>query len=140
MARLISVLKCISDASKEIGIQQDDLIDVVGSRDQDVIQMMALLSAVADELLLDEPYRSSLGDDIWIYDQDGVPKESFTANTDLIAFDARLAINGLKWRFKAVKGLEFAEEMRDFTSRLNKLANRANGRVLDLYEDEGRVI
>jgi hypothetical protein len=140
MARLISVLKCISDASKEIGIQQDALIDVVGSRDQDVLQMMALLSAVADELLMDEPYRTSLGDELWVYDQDGVPKEEITANTDLIAFDPRLAINGIKWRFKQAKGLEYAEEMRDFTNRLNKIAVRSNGRVLDIYEDEGRVI
>ena len=29
--------------------------------------------------------------------------------------------------------------MRDFTSRLNKLAGRVNGRVLDLDRDEGRV-
>jgi len=29
--------------------------------------------------------------------------------------------------------------MRDFGTRLNKLANRANGVVLDLYVDEGRV-
>ena len=37
------------------------------------------------------------------------------------------------------KGLEFGEQMRDFTTRMNKLAVRANNRVLDLDCDEGRA-
>jgi hypothetical protein len=140
MARRITVLDCVSQASKEIGISQTDVSQVIGSQDQDIVQMGALINAVADELLMDEPYRATLSDDNWLFDADENPKERITADTDIIGFDPRLAIAGIKWRFLKAKGLEFGEEMRDFASRLNKLANRVNGRVIDLYEDEGRVI
>ena len=136
--RRISVLDCISQASREIGITQKTLTTVVNSLDQDVVQMLALLNAVADEVLLDEPYRATLGDEIWITDQSGNAQETVMADTDLIGFDARLAIDGVKWRFLKAKGLEFGEEMRDFSNRLNKLGVRANGRVLDLYAEDGR--
>jgi len=137
---LVSVKDCISQASLEIGITQKPVTSAVGSSDQDIAQMLALLDAVADEVLLEEPYRVTLGDGNWVYDADGVtPKPAITADTDLIAFDRRLAIDGLKYRFLKSKGLEFGEEMRDFLSRLNKLASRTNGRVLDLDCDESRV-
>jgi len=135
----ISVLDCISQASREIGIAQRPLPSVINSPDQDIVQMLALLEAVADEILLDEPYRRTLGDEVWIYDQFGEPKDSATADTDIIGFDARLAIDGVKWRFLKAKGLEFGEELRDFSNRMNKLAARVNGVVIDLYEEDGRI-
>jgi hypothetical protein len=139
MARLITVKDCISQASLEIGIIQKPVSSVIDSPDADIVQMVALLSNVADEILLDEPYRATLGDEAWIYDQSGNPKAAITADSDVIGFDARLAIDGLKYRFLQAKGLEFGEQMRDFINRLNKLAARVNGRVLDLYGDGGRV-
>jgi len=132
MATLISVKDCITQASMEIGIAQREVSTVVGSDDQDIIQMKALLSTVADEVLLEQPYRDTLGDGLWIFAADGTPKAKITADDDAIGFDARLAINGLKYRFLKAKGLEFGEEMRDFLTRLNKLGARANARVLDL--------
>ena len=47
----------VSQASMEIGIAQRPVSQVVGSPDQDIVQMAALLHAVADEVLLEEPYR-----------------------------------------------------------------------------------
>jgi hypothetical protein len=138
MAKLITVKDCVSQVSMEIGIAQREVTTAVASNDQDVVQMVALLYAVADEVLLDQPYRDTLGDGVWIFAADGTPKQAFTADDDLIGFDARLAINGLKFRFLKAKGLEFGEEMRDFSSRMNKLASRVNGRLLDLDADEGR--
>lgn len=140
MARRISVRDCISQVAIEIGISQRPVITVINTNDADVAQMVALLSAVADEVMLDEPYKITLGDEVWLYDTDDNPKMEITADTDLIGFDARLAINGLKYRFLKAKGLEYGEEMRDFLSRLNKLATRVNGVVLDLYHDEDRQI
>jgi hypothetical protein len=58
----------------------------------------------------------------------------------LILFDSRLAIDGLKFRFLKAKGLEFGEELRDFSNRLNRLAARTNAAVIDLYLDQGRVL
>ena len=43
MAQLATVLDVVSQASKEIGIAQQDVSTVVGSLDQDVAQMLALL-------------------------------------------------------------------------------------------------
>lgn len=136
---LISVIDCISQASMEIGIAQKPATTVVGSSDQDVVQMLALLSTVADEVLLEQPYKVTLGDGIWVFDSDEQPKDKITSDSDLIGFDGRLAIDGLKYRFLKAKGLEFGEEMRDFLTRLNKLGARANAVVLDLDTDEGRV-
>ena len=139
MAQLATVLDVVSQASKEIGIAQQDVSTVVGSLDQDVAQMLALLEAVADEVVLEEPYKEYVGDGLWVLSSDGVPKSQITADDDRIAFDRRLTIAGIKYRFLKAKGLEFGEEMRDFLSRLNKLGARANARVLDLDIDEGRV-
>jgi hypothetical protein len=51
-----------------------------------------------------------------------------------------VAVTGLKFKFLQAKGLEFGEQMRDFTTRLNKIAVRSNNRVLDLDVDEGRIV
>jgi hypothetical protein len=140
MPKLTTVKDAISSASMEIGIAQRPVSSAINSLDADITQMVALLSAVADEVLLDEPYRRSLGDAVWLSDSDGAPRDAPSADDDVILFDARLAIDGLKYRFLKAKGLEFGEEQRDFIVRLNKLAGRANGRVLDLERDDGRVI
>lgn len=140
MPALISVKACISATAQEIGIAQKPVSQAVGSQDQDISQMVALLSAVADEVLLDQPYKVSLGDGYWLFDVATMkPLDSPTADDNLIAFDGRLAIDGLKYRFLKAKGLEFGEELRDFTSRMNKLAARQIGRVLDLDIDLTRV-
>jgi len=139
MPQLITVKDCISQASMEIGIAQKPITTAVGTLDQDIAQMLALLSVVADEVLLEQPYCDILGDGVWLFDAGDVAKGRPTADDDLIGFDARLAIDGLKYRFLKAKGLEFGEEMRDFLTRLNKLGARANARVLDLDQDMGRV-
>jgi hypothetical protein len=136
---LITVSQAVSQAAMEIGIAQRPVSQAIGSLDQDIAQMVALLSAVADELLMEEPYRQALGDGYWLIGNDGTPKQVPQADDDLILFDGRLAVNGLKFRFLQGKGLEFGEPHRDFTVRLNKVAAEANRRVLDLYVDEGRI-
>lgn len=137
---LYTVNQVVSDAQLELGVAQRPIASVVTSLDEDVAQMLALLSTVADDVLLEEPYKISLGDGFWVSDKDGTPKARPTTDTDLILFDGRLAVDGLKYRFLKAKGLEFGEEMRDYTSRMNKLAGRVNARVLDLDLDEGRQL
>ena len=139
MPRLLTILDAVSDASLEIGIVQRPVTNVVGTADQDIAQMAALLQNVADELLIDPPYRDLLGDGNWLIDQgQQVRKARPTADDDIILFDPRLAVDGLKYRFLKAKGLEYGEEQRDFISRLNKIAGR-NAPVIDLNEDPGRV-
>ena len=101
-------------------------------------QMMALLSAVADEILQEDPYEQRLSDGNWLIDANsGVLKARPEYDTDLILFDARLAVSGLKWRFLAAKGLEFGEIMRDFSNRLNRIAADSNAVIIDLNADPG---
>lgn len=139
MPRLATLLQAVSDASLEIGITQRLLPNVMGTADQDIAQMAALLQNVADELLLDPPYRDELGDGNWLIDAGlNVRKDRPTEDTDIILFDPRLVVNGLKYRFLKAKGLEYGEEQRDFIARLNKVAGR-NAPVLDLNSDPGRV-
>lgn len=142
MPALLTLKDVVSQASLEVGIALKQVTAVVASQDQDIVQMGALLNVVADELLLDEPYKTTLGDGIWVTDRNGVPRLNGIpqADDDIILFDGRLAIDGLKFRFLAAKGLEFGEVMRDFTNRLNKLAGSANARVLDLDAEEGRTV
>lgn len=130
----------VSQASLEVGTALRPVTAVTGSLDQDIVQMASLLHAVADELLLEEPYRTTLGDGYWVQSAAGAPKRYPTADDDVILFDTRLSITGLKYRFLAAKGLEFGEQMRDFTVRLNKLAGRANARVLDLDVEPEREL
>jgi hypothetical protein len=140
MARL-TVKDIVSQTSMELGLSLRPVTTATSSSDQDIVQMVALLSNVADEVLLEEPYRTILGDGVWVHDPEENPVPRPQGDDDTILFDGRLAINGLKWRFLQAKGLEFGEQMRDYTNRLNKLAGSANGyRVIDLYEDEGRIV
>jgi len=139
MAKLLTLLDIVSSAALEIGITQQRVTTVLNSQDQDIAQMQALLHSVADEVLSEEPYQYTLGDQVWITNSAGEPQSVFSSDSDLVLFDGRLAINGVKWRFLAAKSLEFGEAMRDFTTRMAKLAARANARVLDLDAEDGRV-
>jgi len=139
---LLTVKDIVNQAAMEIGTTQAPISIVFQSADQDIVQMGALLNAVADEVLIEEPYKVTLGDGVWVTDTTGNPKIFATQDTDIVLFDYRLAIDGLKYRFLQAKGLEFAEQLREYTVRLNKVAARVNAKVLDLDDDSdnGRVI
>jgi len=133
---MITVKAAVDQASREIGIVQAPVTQAIGSLDQDISQMTALLSAVADEVLIEQPYRDTIGDGYWLLDlATGARKNSPTADTDYVLFDARLMVNGLKYRFLKAKGLEYGEEMRDYADRMNKLAGKQNAQVIDLDSD-----
>jgi hypothetical protein len=144
MAARRTVAQIVNQAMLEIGTTQRPVTPVVNSLDQDVAQMVALLAAVAREVLMDEPYATQLGDGFWLVNASTGQKRTVTmlpvADSDIVLFDAGLAVLGLKWRFRQAKGLEFGEDLRDFASRLNKLGAKANDRVLDLDTDEERVL
>ena len=137
MPALGNLTYLVSQASMELGIAQKTIADVVNSKDQDIIQLRSLIQATADEILKDEPYKRTLGDGVFIQNAPvgttpGTKKGAFTANTDIVLIDARLMINGLKFRFLKAKGLEFGEELRDFAVRMNKIARAVNGKIYDL--------
>jgi hypothetical protein len=138
MPALLTVKDVVSQVAMEIGISQQPVSTVVASSDQDIAQMRSLLHAVADEVMTEEPYQTSLGDWGWLLSSTGEPLLGIVSDSDVIQFDGRLAVSGLKWRFLQAKGLEFGESQRDFSIRMNKLAAKANARVLDLDIDGSR--
>ena len=106
MAKLWTVKDIVSQASMEIGIAQRGISTAVGSLDQDIAQMVALLSAVADEVLLDEPYRDTLGDEVWIYDENGNPQgRHHLRHRPHRLRQPPLPSTALKYRFLKAKGL-----------------------------------
>lgn len=45
---------------------------------------------------------------------DGTPQAAFVADTDMFALDERLLRLGIVWRWRANKGLEYAENLKDY--------------------------
>lgn len=55
----------------------------------------------------------------WLTNVTGVtPRENWGADTDIPVLDSRLMILGLKWRWKAAKGLEYAEDMQTYENNV----------------------
>src|SRR5262245_52404041 len=139
--RLLTVYDVVNQAQRELGLSQTDIKSATSTGDHDIAQMTGLIVAVADEVLMNEPYKETLGnDDSWLRGANGQLKPTITLDSDVILFDGRLAISGLKFRFLKSKGLEFGEELRDFADRMNRLAARSNAKIIDTYVDGGRQI
>ena len=85
--------------------------------------MVALLSAVADEVLLDEPYRTTLGDGVWVHRRATACRRTGSPPT------ATSSASTPGWPSTASstassrpRAWSSARQLRDFTTRLNKLA------------------
>lgn len=50
----------------------------------------------------------------WARSDADAPKPEFTADTDTTDLDEELIIKGLRWRFKAANGLDYAEDFRSY--------------------------
>lgn len=50
----------------------------------------------------------------WAKSDASQPKASFTADTDTAYLDEELIIQGVRWRFKAANGLDYAEDMETY--------------------------
>lgn len=58
---------------------------------------------------------------------DGTPKMQFDADTDIFRLDERLLTLGLIWRWKAQKGLEYAEDLATYETALSQAQTRDGG-------------
>lgn len=68
----------------------------------------------------------------WCQSSVAAAQNTWLADTDYYNFDDDAFILGLKWRFKAAKGLEYTQEKIDYTVALERLIAR-NGGNRDLY-------
>lgn len=67
----------------------------------------------------------------WILDGDsGDGKHYFTKDTDVTALPASLLLMGLRWRWLAAKGLEYAELMRTYELQVKDALSRDGGKPI----------
>lgn len=63
-----------------------------------------------------------------VLDQDGVTrKTTFEADNDTFMLNERLLTLGLIWRYRAQKGLEYAEDMQTYSNELEQASNNDKG-------------
>ena len=58
---------------------------------------------------------------------DTTPKPNFTADTDTMRLDERLLTLGLIWRWKSMKGMEYAEDIANYESMLEDQTAKERG-------------
>lgn len=63
----------------------------------------------------------------WARSEDGTPKAQFTADNDTFVLPERLMTLGLIWRWKAQKGVEYAEDMATYELALAQAQTRDRG-------------
>ena len=78
----------------------------------------------------------------WILGVDGVTyKQYFTLDTDTVLLPEDLILQGLRWRWKKEKGLEYAEDMRTYEAQVQTQLGRDGGKerlCMDSAEREPR--
>lgn len=74
----------------------------------------------------------------WILDVDGsTTKRRFTADTDAIMLPDDLCLQGLRWRWKKEKGLDYAEDFRTYEIQVKDALGRNGGKpVIKMDSDE----
>lgn len=69
----------------------------------------------------------------WCQTAAGVAKATWSADTDYYSLDDDAFVMGLKWRFKAAKGLDYSQEKLDYDAICQRLMSRnAGNRALPL--------
>lgn len=63
----------------------------------------------------------------WCQSNTAVAQNTWLADTDYFSMDDDAFIMGLKWRFKAAKGLDYAQELKDYTTVCDRLIARNGG-------------
>lgn len=72
---------------------------------------------------------------LWVEDSGGTAKADFTADTDLSRINENIIVMGLVWRWLKARGLDYAEEKRDYEIALKNFVLRNNSGELDLAGD-----
>jgi hypothetical protein len=64
----------------------------------------------------------------WVLDVDGVTyKAAFTADTDTSVLNEPVMTDGVVWRFKSAKGLDFTEEFQEYEEKVARLVAQDGG-------------
>lgn len=65
--------------------------------------------------------------DYWAKTSAGTPKAAFSADADLTFLPERLMIEGLRWRYKQLKGLDYSEDLRTYELGVQRALGRDGG-------------
>lgn len=108
--------------------------NAIGNQDAHVGQILAAMSASADDLLSRYPLnRKHLGG-LWLRGADGVSLRAPKLDTDVVLIDEPLFKASTLWRWRSDNGFDYAEDLRAAEERLSRLAldyTRANrGRMV----------
>lgn len=77
----------------------------------------------------------------WILANDGTTyKQFFTADNDTVLLPDVLVLQGLRWRWKKEKGLEYAEDFRTYEMQVKDAFGRDGGKPVLRMDGEGRSI
>jgi hypothetical protein len=68
----------------------------------------------------------------------GAYKQFFTVDTDEVLLPDTLLLQGLRWRWKKEKGLDYAEDMRTYEMQVKDALGRDGGKRV-IYQDGGPV-
>lgn len=63
----------------------------------------------------------------WCQSVSGTAQNTWLADTDYYSLDDDACIMGLKWRFKQAKGLDYAQELKDYVETCDRLIARNGG-------------
>jgi len=95
----------------------------VGSADAHVAQILAAMSAAADELLDRYPIKRQVLAGKWVRARDGRLLSDISADTDVVLIDEKLMKSAILWRWRSDNGFDYAEDFRAVEERLARLGN-----------------
>lgn len=116
----------VTNVGVEVGVSVRTQ-NVIASTDKDARQIANNIIATCEDLLHRFPWRRKIGDDPWVLKEDGSYTYVLHDDSDQPMFDARLIIQGAKWRYLYGKGLTYGEAFRDYERRINEFAFFYNG-------------
>jgi hypothetical protein len=73
----------------------------------------------------------------WITDTGGtIYKRRFTADTDVVLLPDDLCLQGLRWRWKKEKGMEYAEDFRTYEMQVKDALGKDGGKAVLSMDDD----
>jgi hypothetical protein len=76
---------------------------------------------------------------LWMTDTGGtIYKRRFTADTDIILLPEDLTLQGLRWRWKKEKGMDYAEDFRTYETQVKSALGKDGGKPILSMDDSDR--
>lgn len=132
----LKVLEVVQRVCARSGMQKPAA--AVASSDGKIITMIGLLGALSEDL---DTRRQAWFNANWVVDgATAVLKRYITRDDDTFAMPDGLPLNWLRWRWKAEKGLEYAEDFAMYERQVGMLLLTNHGQgTIDMARGTGRA-